>query len=249
MPVGRFIDAGGVRTYFEEYGEGKPLVMLHGDGFNIENFRAQIPFLAAQFRLIIPERRGHGRTPDLPGDYTYDIFAEDAIAFIDALKLNDVHLLGNSGGADIALLLAILRPELVNRLVVVSGESSLKMDYEGKKRVLSVTPEEFGKRASVVVEAHSRVAPDGGASFPALFQKLKRLWTTDWEIQTERLSSIRAPTLVMVADHDFGSIEEAATLFRKIPGAQLCVVPGADHGMMLSKADVVNPIILNFLQG
>jgi pimeloyl-ACP methyl ester carboxylesterase len=234
--------------YFEEHGKGKPLVMLHGDGSNAETFSAQVNPLASRFRLIIPERRGHGRTPDLPGDFTYDIFAKDTIAFMDALGVKNAHLLGHSGGADIALFVAIRRPDLVDKLVVVSGESSNKLAEDRKKWTLSLTTEEFSKRAPSVVESFERVTPNGTKQFPAILEKLKRLWTTDWEIPNDQLASIKALTLVMVADHDFGSIEDAAALFRKIPNAQFCVVPGADHGLMLRRPDVVNIVLTDFLE-
>ncbi len=247
MSEGRFIEAGGVKTYFEEFGNGKPLVMLHGDGLNTQNFVQQIPPFSREYRMIVPERRGHGRSPDLHDEFTYDLFAKDVIEFIDALGVKNAHLLGNSGGADMALLVAINRPDLVDRLVIVSGESSLRLTSERKAKILSVTPGEFASRAKVVVEAHAKVAPGGRSSFPALYRKLQRLWTTDWEIPSHSLVQIRAPTLVMVADHDFGTVEEAAALSRSIPGAQLCVVPGADHGMMMNRAGLVNHVILDFL--
>ncbi len=246
--LGHFLEAGGLKTWYEEYGSGDPFVMLHGDILNAEIFLPQIPVFEAQYRVIIPERRGHGRTPDLPGDYTYDLFAKDTIAFMDALNLKRATLLGHSGGADMALMVTVARPDLVSKLIVVSGESSIEGTEEKKARIRSQTVDQFRKFGPRVVESFERVTPDGVRRFPAFFEKIKGLWATDWEIPDEKLGSISARTLVMLGDHDFGSVEEAAALSRKIPGAQFCVVPGAGHGLMWQKADIVNNVISNFLK-
>ncbi len=242
------MEAGGLKTWYEEYGSGDPFVMLHGDILNAEVFSPQIPAFQPEYRLIIPERRGHGRTPDVPGDYTYDLFAKDTIAFMDALNLKDAILLGHSGGADMALIIAVSRPDLVSKLIVVSGESSIESTEEKKARLGSQTVDQFRKFGPRVVESFEHVTPDGVRRFPPFFEKIKGLWATDWKIPDERLGSISAKTLVMLGDRDFGSVEEAAELSRKIPGAQLCVVPGAGHGLMWQRAGIVNNVISNFLK-
>ncbi len=246
--MGRFVKAGGLDTWCEEYGSGPPFVMLHGDILNADVFKPQVPAFQGQYRLIIPERRGHGRTPDLPGDYTYDLFAGDTIALMDALSLKHATLLGHSGGADMALIVAAARPDLVSKLIVVSGESVIENSEERKAKIRSQTADQFRKFGPRVVESYERVTPDGVGRFPSLFEKIKGLWVTDWKVPDEKLGSISARTLVMLGDHDFGSVEEAAALSRKIPKAQLCVVPGAGHGLMWQKAEVVNNVISDFLR-
>lgn len=219
--------------------------MLHGDILNAEVFAPQVPVLQSKHRLIIPERRGHGRTPDPGDEFTYDLFAKDTVAFVDALGLRDVNVLGHSGGADMALAVAASRPNLVSKLIAVSGESSLELTPEKKAKVLAQTPEEFRRGTPMAVDAYERVTPDGVGRFPLFFEKIKRLWTTDWKIPDEKLASISAKTMIMLGDHDFGSVEEAVPFSRKIPGAELCIVPGAGHGLMREKADIVNKVILD----
>lgn len=247
--MGRFVDAGGVRTWYEEHGEGPPLVMLHGDVLNAEVFEPQLSTLRSKYRLILPERRGHGRSPDVPGDFSYDIFAMDAIAFMDALKLRGVRLVGHSGGAMTALGIAASRPDLVSKLVPVSGDSMNAVTEEEKARILSQTVDEFRRWAPLVYDLYMKVTPDGSKRFPAFHQKIKKLWATDWRVPDEKLSGITAKTMIMLADRDFNSVESAAALSRKINGAQLCVIPGADHGLMWRKPEIVNKVILDFLEG
>jgi pimeloyl-ACP methyl ester carboxylesterase len=246
---GKYIDAGGVRTYYEEHGEGQPLVMLHGDLFNLENFKSQVEVFATKFRVITPERRGHGRTFDISAPYTYQAFADDAIAFIEALGLTSVNLLGHSGGASIALLATVKRPDLVDRLVYISGEYKSKTTEEQKMEVMASTQEDFFRKVPLhLVESIQRVMPKWQEGFPNLWEKMKEAFTTDWEVTNEQLVSIKAPTLVMSADRDYLPVEDAVFLFRSLPNAQLFIVPGADHGLLAKQADRVNPIIMKFLE-
>lgn len=247
---GRYIDAGGVRTYYEERGEGKPLVMLHGDLFNLENFKGQVEDFASKFRVITPERRGHGRTSDVSALYSYPAFADDAIAFIEKLGLSSVYLLGHSGGASIALLVIVKRPDLVDKLVYVSGEYKSKTTQEQRREIRASTQEDFFNQVpSALVESIQRVMPNWQDNFPILWEKMKEAFTADWEVSSEQLALIKAPTLLMSADRDFLPVEDVMALFRSIPNAQLCIVPGADHGLLAKKPRIVNPIIMKFLEG
>ncbi len=248
--TGRYIKAGEVLTYYEEYGEGKPIVMLHGDSWNIENLSEQIPYFSRDYRVILPERRGHGRSQDLPGAWSYELFADDVAAFMDALGLKGAHLLGHSGGADIALMAAMRRQDLVDRLVPISPSGPVySVDEGGRSRILAMSVESFRQRAPMIVESNERVIPDGASKYPGLFEKSKGLWLREWEMTKEQLGRITSPTLIMVGDRDFGTVEDSARLSRMIPGGQLCVVPRATHGLMRMRADVVNPLIKDFLDG
>lgn len=186
--------AAGVETWYEEYGAGDPFVLLHGDILNADAFSPQLPAFGSRYRLIIPDRRGHGRTPDLPGDYTYDLFARDTIAFMDALDLKRAILLGHSGGADMALMVAVSRPDLVSKLIVVSGESSIENTEERKAKILSQTTDEFRRFGPMVVASYERVTPDGVSRFPAFFQKIREVMTvpTVRIAEDEQMAATRA---------------------------------------------------------
>ena len=94
-----YVNAGGVRTYYEIHGEGESLVLLHGGLATAESWAMQIPALAERYRVYVPERRGHGRTPDVAGPMTYEMMAEDTAAFLDAAGTGTAHLVGWSDGA------------------------------------------------------------------------------------------------------------------------------------------------------
>jgi pimeloyl-ACP methyl ester carboxylesterase len=109
--AGEYVNAGGVHTYYEIYGEGEPLVLLHGGLATAESWAMQIPALSERHRVYVPERRGHGRTPDVAGPITYEIMAADTGAFLDAAGAG-AHLVGWSDGAMVGMLVALRRPRI-----------------------------------------------------------------------------------------------------------------------------------------
>src|SRR4029079_5224963 len=101
-----FADAGGVHTYYEEEGSGEPLLLLHGGLVTIETWAHQRPAFAERVHVYLPERPGHGRTPDVPGPTGYDLMAADTAAFMQALDIQSAHMVGWSDGGNVALELA-----------------------------------------------------------------------------------------------------------------------------------------------
>ncbi|MGH7328761.1 MAG: alpha/beta fold hydrolase, partial [Polyangiaceae bacterium] len=105
----------GVRTWYEERGDGEPLVLLHPGGADARAFGPNLPALAEKLRTFTPERRGHGRTPDVEGPITYPLMAQDMIDFLERVVAAPAHLVGCSDGAIVALHIAMARPDLVKR--------------------------------------------------------------------------------------------------------------------------------------
>ena len=115
-----YIEVAGLRTWHEVTGQGEPVVLLHGAFGGATSFFAQTPFLVeAGYRVHVPERRGHMRTPDVDGPLTYSVMADDTIAYLDQEVAGPAHLVGWSDGAVVALLVAQRRPELVRRMVLI----------------------------------------------------------------------------------------------------------------------------------
>jgi pimeloyl-ACP methyl ester carboxylesterase len=170
------------------------------------------------------------------------------VEFIESLKLGATNLVGWSDGAIIALLVAISRPDLVKRLVCVSGLfNTNSQSSEDLNWIRSLTPESFRKSMAALVRRYDEISPDGPAHFPVVFEKTKRLWLNEPNIAKEELAKIRAPTLVMAADRDAIPLEHTLDLFRSIKGAQLCIIPDTTHFLLSEKPDMVNSAILEFL--
>jgi pimeloyl-ACP methyl ester carboxylesterase len=221
---------------------------LHGGFGTVEDFASQTPELARHFRVVAFERPGHGHTADNAEPFSFATMAAYTVDFIEALKLGATNLVGWSDGAITALLVAISRPDLVKRLVCVSGLfNANSQSPEDLNWIRSLTPESFRKNMPALVKRYDEISPDGPAHFPVVFEKTKRLWLNEPNIANEELAKISAPTMVMAGDGEAIPMEHTLELFRSIKGAQLCIIPGTTHFLMSQKPDVVNRAILDFL--
>lgn len=245
-----FVDANGVHTYYERSGSGPPLVLLHGAAMVAESWRAQVDAFSPHFTVYVPERRGVGRTADVDGEWSYAGMAQDTAAFLDALGIRQAAVVGLSDGGNIGLILAYSRPDLVGQLVV----SGANVNAEGlgplKDEVAGATPEEIlaGAPPQVVpwLEVHRRVSPDRGETLLLSFAKMKQMWL-DFDVAHADLARVQAHTLVMAGDHDMIPVSHTVEIWQSIPGAQLCIAPGASHFWLQEKPDLANRIILSFL--
>lgn len=238
-----YVDANGVHTYYDEHGSGEPLLLLHGGLVDGDSFAQQTPAFAERFRVIVPDRRGHGCTADVDGPISYDVMADDTIAFIEALGIGPAHLVGWSDGGDVGLLVAIKRPNLVRRLVTIG--SNFSADGLTREAAEAFKPDTPTSAVPIMHETWkvNAVEPD---RFDAVLEKMQQCWF-DYAIPTADLARITAPTLVMVGDDDITRFEHTIELYDTIPDAQLAVIPGASHLVPLEKPDLVNQLVLDFL--
>lgn len=244
--MGTYAELPGVRTWYETEGSGDPVVLLHGGFCTNETWSPQRADLAARFRLFLPERRGHGRTPDVPGPASYRDMADDTAAFVEAVVGGPAHLVGWSDGGIVALLVAIARPDLV-RKVVVTGANFLPAPESTAAPGLLVEMAPDGPDLAPFREMYAAVSPDGAGHWPVVAGKLIEMFRTQPNIPAEDLARIGAPTLVLTGDDDVVSLEHTVALYRAVPGSELAVVPGTSHALLMEKPDLVNRIILDFL--
>jgi pimeloyl-ACP methyl ester carboxylesterase len=238
-----YVDADGVHSYYEEHGSGDPLLLLHGGLIDGDSFAQQTPAFAEHYRVIVPDRRGHGRTPDVEGPISYDLMADDTIAAMDALGTGPAHLVGWSDGGNVGLLVAIKRPDLVRRLVTIG--SNFSADGLTNEAAATFKPDTPTSAVPVMHEMWkvNAVDPD---RFDAVLEKMQGCWF-DYAIPPADLARIAAPTLVMVGDDDIAKFEHTIELFETIPDAQLAVIPGASHLAPIEKPELVNQLVLDFL--
>ena len=119
--MGKFIELPGVKTWYEVEGNGDPLLLLHAMFCTNETWGAQRPDLSAAYQVFLPERRAHGHTGDVAGPLSYHDMTSDTIDFLTLAVAKPAHLVGFSDGAIVGLLVAIARPDLVRKLVVIGG--------------------------------------------------------------------------------------------------------------------------------
>ncbi|MCI0346577.1 MAG: alpha/beta hydrolase, partial [Chloroflexi bacterium] len=226
---------------------GDAVVLLHGGFVSIESWAAQRAALAERYQLYLPERRGHGRTPDVPGSLGYDVQADDTIAFMDAVGLSSAHLIGWSDGGIVALEVALRRPDLVRSLALVGAVAHVDgATTEARREVAAMTPDGLGP---YVREMYDRLSPDGPDHFEAVFERLVEVWRTEPTHELSELAAVAMPTLVLIGDRDVVSVEHAAAMQRALPNAQLAVVPGSDHFLLFQKPELASRLLLDFLEG
>lgn len=242
--MGEYLTVDGLRTYYEVLGEGEPVVLLHGGGVTADSWFGQLGALAGQYRVYAPERRGHGRTHDLPGPVDTELMAEDTETLLTALGTGPVRLVGWSAGGTVALRLALRRPDLVRQLVLigtgVSRDGATGADLE--------LIDEAGEASleAMFRPQYEPLSPDGPGHFPVVFAKWLRMWREEPDIGLDALTRLPMPTLVMLGDDDGVRIEHAAAMARALPDAQLAVLPGTSHAAPIEKPELVNRLLLDF---
>jgi pimeloyl-ACP methyl ester carboxylesterase len=229
-----------VRMWYDERGHGDPLVLLHPGGAGVDS-RALTPATEAQsqrFHVYTPEQRGHGRTPDVPGPITFELMAQDTIAFIETVVGAPVNLFGYSDGASVALTVALRRPDLVRRLVFFSGV----FHHEGwAPGVLDGDPPDSFR------ESYGELSPDGIDHYDMVVAKLAEMHAHGPALSEDDLRGVACRTLIVIADDDEVRPEHALAMYRSLPEAELAIVPGTSHGLLPEKPDLCNLLITEFL--
>jgi pimeloyl-ACP methyl ester carboxylesterase len=233
--MGSYVDLDGVKTWYDEQGSGEPLVLLHHAMGDARAFEPNIDALASEFRTFLPERRGHGHTPDIDGPYSYELMADDTIAFIETVVGGPTRLMGHSDGSIVALLVALKRPDLVRRLACVAGVFHRDGWSEGDFELPESTATTWAE-----------VSPHDIEHFPAVVAKLYDMYSEP-TLTEEDLGRIECPALVMAGDHDEVRLEHAIAFYRGIPGAELAIVPGSSHWLLAEKPDLCSRILIDFL--
>jgi pimeloyl-ACP methyl ester carboxylesterase len=234
-----YIDVNGVHMWYDDRGSGDPLVLLHGGLTDSRDFAGNLDALAGGFRLLQPERRGHGHTADVAGPITVEIMAQDTVAFLDKIVGGRARLVGYSAGAVVALWLAVRRPDLVDRLVLISG--AFHPDGMIMRPTADVEP------PAPLVAAYAEVSPDGADHFPVVLAKIARTVAEEPGLTPADLSRVTCPTLVMAADDDVVTLEHTLALYRGLPDAQLAIIPGTSHLLLHEKPQLCTGLVTDFL--
>jgi pimeloyl-ACP methyl ester carboxylesterase len=229
--VGRTVAVRGARLYYETYGQGEPLLLLHGQGQSIHAFHLQIAELARHFRVLAVDTRGHGRSLDeTTGELTYGLLAEDVRQLLSQLQLRRVRVLGWSDGANTALHLARQAPEYVAALVLVGAN-------------LNPSPEAVDPDLLALLRQELTELPPGS---PA--GRWHQLQLQQPHLPPADLALLRMPTLVLAGQYDVIQESHTRAVAGAIPGAELTIFPGASHFVPHEQPRDFNARVLRFLQ-
>ena len=260
-----YTDAPGFRMYYEEHGNGFPLLLINGLGSDHLEWLHQFPAFETRFRGIVFDNRGTGRTDVPPGPYTTARMADDAASLLRDLGIPRAHVLGVSLGGMIAQEVALRHPEMVDRLVLgctgPGGELSVRPSPEAMaafalakgedpeaelRRMLPfLYTDACIRERPEEIEGFVRRRLDNPTPPEGYLGQLSAAVSHD---ASSRLEKIRARTLVITGDADrLVNWENSLRLAGRIPEATLVVLPGAPHRLFAETADAFNREVLRFL--
>ena len=253
---GRYVRANGLDVYYEEHGQGVPLLLIHGGVLTTGSWQPYIEAFAAHFRVITPDSRGHGRTANPTGSMSFALLADDVAALAQALGLDKPLIFGYSDGGQVALEIGMRYPDLPRALVIGGAHLELTDGSRNWVRTILGDPQS----PDVDFERFERENPDfaaelrrdhGDEGWKALLKNIKPMWNATLDYTPDDFARIVAPTLVLLGDRDeFVPVEDAVEIYRLLPTAEIAVIPAADHtNLIFSRARVAlaQPLIVDFL--
>jgi len=205
---GKYARVNGINLYYEIYGNGAPLVLLHGNGGSIGGRANMIAPLSEKYQIIAIDSRCHGKS-GCSKELNYEMMAADVNALLDQLKIDSAFIYGHSDGGIVGLIMGYTYPVKVKRLVV-SGANTVP-------DATALEPE------LVELVKNYKALPD------TLMQKHVRLMAEHPHIADFQLAQIKAPVMVVSGDRDAVQLEHSIRIFRAIPNSNLCVLPASSH--------------------
>jgi pimeloyl-ACP methyl ester carboxylesterase len=234
--AGHYVKIRGFNMYYETYGTGEPLLMIHGNGGSISNFMYQVPYFAKSYKVIVADSRAQGKSVDKGDSLSYEMMADDFSALLDTLHFDSCYVIGWSDGGVNGLLLAMRHP--------------------GKVKKLAVTGANLWPDTSAV----DPVAYDWAMKYNESFEKLKQtpeirnkskvahLLSYQPHITTEQLKKIQCPVLVIGGDHDVILPKHTLLIAASIPRSYLWILPNSGHSTPIYYKDQFNEVVNNFFK-
>lgn len=233
--AGKYFNIRGIKMYCEVYGEGQPLLFIHGNGGSIRSFLYQIGYFSQHYKVIVADSRNQGKSYDNSDSLTYEMMADDYSALLDSLKTGPAYVVGWSDGGIEGLLLAIRHPEKVKKLAVTGA--NLVPDS-------SAVPQEIW---DMVMPEYNQLKAKPNLSIPEKRGlKLLRLLVEQPHIPLSDLHKISCPTLVIGGDHDVIKTEHTMLIAKNIPQSYLWILPGSGHSTPVVYKDEFNKKVDQF---
>jgi pimeloyl-ACP methyl ester carboxylesterase len=256
MP-GRSVEVNGASLYYEEAGNGPPVILIHGGLGSSTQWESVVPELMQHFRVITPDSRGHGRSTNPGGELSYTGIADDVAALIAALGLARPVVGGWSDGGQVVLELGARHPGAAGAWIVGAAYPDFAASglREAHRALLGAdeagVPDpgrldaQLGDAAELIKAAH----PGGSARWTELVRQTAPMWLDYTGLRRDELLRIEVPTLVLAGDRDeFVSLDLAVSLYRALPNAELAICPHTEHaGPTPERAGVFSSLIRDFV--
>lgn len=247
--AGKYVTVRGTKIYYETYGDGTPLLLLHGSilGY-IDEFASFIPELSKHFKVIAPALRGHGKSEIGNEPFSYRLFAEDAMAVLKQEAADSAVVVGFSAGAITGYYLAANYSKNIIKLVTLAGAlHSDSYRQEALEYLQHLTADKLEKMYPDFIASRKKlmVQPQ---QYQELIDRISKTWAAGSYTAPANPTDIRCPVLIIGGDRDFYfSADRFVSVYKQIPGSQLAIIPNADHVTMIQREMILTEIILPFL--
>lgn len=247
--AGRYVNVGDAKIYYEVYGEGRPVLLLHGGLYGyINEFSQYIPVLSKQFKVIAMATRGHGRSEIGNEPFSYERYAKDVVKVLRNESPDSAVVIGFSDGAITAYLLAAEYKDITRKVVALAGgiDSSghRKEAFEG---YIKEKPEDVERNAPDFVRERKKLMPEPDR-WLEFVEKVHGVCEKQVIVSKDEARKIKCPVLTVGGDRDdYFKTEQFFDIYNTIPHSQLAIIPNCDHVGLIEKPMVFKEIVLPFI--
>ncbi|KEC72049.1 UNVERIFIED_ORG: pimeloyl-ACP methyl ester carboxylesterase [Rhizobium esperanzae] len=237
-------DVNDIKMYYAEYGEGDPILFIHGGLGNTGVWGHQIAEFAKDHLVIVADSRGHGRSTRSQQPFGYDLMTSDYVALLDYLKIDKVTLVGWSDGGIIGIDMAMKHPEKLTRVIAQAANvttDGVKPDVMSNRT--------FNAYIKVAGEQYRTLSPTPN-EYDAFVTQISRMWATQPNWTATELGKITLPVTLAIGDHDEAvKLDHTEMMAKEIPGAKLVILKDASHFAMLQDPAGYSAMIRNAMTG
>ncbi|MEO8097120.1 MAG: alpha/beta hydrolase [Acidobacteriota bacterium] len=233
--AGKTFTHDGVQLYYEVYGTGEPVLLIHGNGASIAAMKFQIEYFRKRYKVIAMDSRDHGKSGSSPDPITYEKMTDDLAALLDHLQTGPVNVIGWSDGGIEALLLGIRHPAQVKKLASMAANLVPNGLHPDTLKFIHATLDAMPPAAQQTAEQKREV-------------KVTTMMLSEPQIPLGALEAITAPTLVLAGDHDAILDEHTLDIYHHLPNSQLCIFPDATHGIPVDNPALFNSTVDRFFR-
>lgn len=235
---GKYANVNGLKMYYEVYGSGFPLVLIHGGGSTIgTTFGRVLPALAKTHKVIAVELQAHGHTADIDRPLSFEQDADDVAELLKQLHISKADIFGFSNGASTTLEIAIRHPEVVNKIIVASTMYKKDGSYPWFWDMMKHAT--FEEMPQLLKDAYRQINPDKEALFTMYKRDVARMQSFK-DIREEDIKAIKSPALIIAGNNDVVRPEHAVEMYRKMQQARLMILPGG-HGDYIGEITTLKP--------
>ncbi|PJJ80432.1 alpha/beta fold hydrolase [Mucilaginibacter auburnensis] len=236
--AGKYADIRGFKMYYETYGTGEPLLLIHPNGGTIKSFENQIDFFAKNYKVVVADSRAQGKSIDATDSLSYEMMADDYNALLDYLKLKQAYVIGWSDGAINALLLAMRHPDKVRKIAATGA--NLRPD------TTALHPYVYNDILTTDRQMRDSIKTGKASAKLKNAYKVNHMMLVHPNIKPAQLHVITAPTLIIGGDHEAIPAKHTVEIAEALPNAYLWIIPASGHSTPVYQKDWFNALISNF---